>query len=61
MRNKLGVLQPGTATPALRCPLRMAVGPGAQMTKVAVLYTLRRGEEVVGEGRLKIKFGKVVG
>jgi hypothetical protein len=38
----------------------MAVGPGAQMRKVAVLYTLRRGEEVVGEGRLKIKFGKVV-
>ena len=30
------------------------------MRKVAVLYTLRRGDDVVGEGRLKIKFGKVV-
>jgi hypothetical protein len=38
----------------------MAVGPGAQKRKIAVLYTLRRGDEIVGEGRLKIKFGKVV-
>jgi hypothetical protein len=59
VRNKIGVLQPAAPTPALRCPIRMAVGPGAQMRKVAVLYTLRRGDEVIGEGRLKIKFGKV--
>jgi hypothetical protein len=38
----------------------MAVGPGAQKRKVAILYTLRRAGEIVGEGRLKIKFGKVV-
>ena len=47
-------------TPALRCPIRMAVGPGMQKRKIAVLYTLRRGDEVISEGRLKIKFGEVV-
>jgi len=60
VRNKIGVLEPGVPTPALKCPLRMAIGPGAQKRKVAILYTLRRADEIVGEGRLKIKFGKVV-
>jgi len=60
VRNKIGTLKPAVSTPALRCPIRMAVGPGAQRRKVAVLYTLRRGEEVIGEGRLKIKFGNVI-
>jgi hypothetical protein len=60
VRNKVGVLQPAEPTPALRCPIRIAVGPGAQKRKIAILYTLRRGDEVIGEGRLKIKFGKVV-
>lgn len=60
VRNKIGVLPPGTPTPALRCPIRMAVGPLAQMRKVAILYTLRRGDDVIGEGRVKIKFGRVV-
>jgi hypothetical protein len=60
VRNKIGVLEPAVPTPALKCPLRMAVGPGAQKRKVAILYTLRRGGEIVGEGRLKIMFGKVV-
>jgi hypothetical protein len=60
VRNKISVLAPAVPTPALNCPLRMAVGPGAQKRKIAVLYTLRRGDEIVGEGRLKIKFGKVV-
>ena len=60
VRNKIGVLQPAVPTPALKCPLRMAVGPGAQKRKMAILYTLRRGGEIVGEGRLKIMFGKVV-
>jgi len=60
VRNEIGVLQPAVTTPALKCPLRMAVGPGAQKRKMAVLYTLRRAGEIVGEGRLKIKFGKVV-
>ena len=59
VRNKIGVLQPAVPTPAFKCPLRMAVGPGAQKRKMAILYTLRRGGEIVGEGRLKIKFGKV--
>jgi len=60
VRNKIGVLEPAVPTPALKCPLRMAVGPGAQKRKMAILYTLRRADEIVGEGRLKIKFGKVV-
>ncbi len=60
VRNKIGVLQPGSPAPALRCPIRLAVGPAAQMRKVAVLYTLKRGDEDIGEGRLKIRFGKVV-
>jgi hypothetical protein len=37
----------------------MAVGPRAQMRKVAILYTLRRGDDVIDEGRVKIKFGRV--
>lgn len=61
VRSKIRVLQPATSTPALKCDLRLAVGPGAQMRKMAVLYTLRRGDEIIGEGRLKILFGKVVG
>lgn len=60
VRNKIGVLEPAVAKPALKSPLRMAVGPGAQKRKIAVLYTLRRAGEIVGEGRLKIMFGKVV-
>lgn len=59
VRSKIGVLQPAAATPALKCPIRVAVGPAAQKRKVAVLYTLRRGAEVIGEGRLKIMFGMV--
>jgi hypothetical protein len=60
VRNRIGMLQPGAPTPALKSPLRMAVGPGAQKRKMAILYTLRRGDEIVGEGRLKIMFGRVV-
>ena len=60
VRNKIGVLEPAVPTQAFKCPLRMAVGPGAQMTKMAILYTLRRAGEIVGEGLVKIKFGKVV-
>jgi hypothetical protein len=60
VRSRIGTLQPGNPMPAFKCPIRLAAGPGAQMRKMAVLYTLRRGEEVIGEGRLKIRFGKVV-
>jgi len=58
--NRIGVLAPAAPTSALRCPIRMAVGPGMQKRKIAILYTLRRGDEVISEGRLKIKFGEVV-
>jgi len=61
VRNKIGVLEPAAPTAALRCPIRMAVGPGMQKRKIAVLYTLRRADEVISEGRLKIRFGEVVG
>ena len=30
------------------------------MPLMAILYTLRRGDEVIDEGRVKIKFGRVV-
>lgn len=60
VRNRIGVLEPAVPTSALRCPIRMAVGPRMQKRKIAVLYTLRRGDEVISEGRLKIKFGEVV-
>ena len=61
VRNRIGVLEPAVPTPAFKCPIRMAVGPGAQRRKIAILYSLRRGDEIVGEGRLKIMLGKVVG
>jgi hypothetical protein len=60
VRSRIGALQPGVSAPAFKNPLRMALGPGAQRTKMAILYTLRRNGEIVGEGRLKIKFGTVV-
>ena len=60
VRNKIGKLDPAVRTPALRSALRMAVGPKMQRRKIAILYTLRRAGEVIGEGRLKIKFGNVV-
>jgi hypothetical protein len=59
VRSKIRMLEPAAPTPALKCALRMAVGPGAQKRKMAILCTLRRADEVIGEGRLKIKFGKV--
>jgi hypothetical protein len=60
VRNRIGKLEPAVPTPALRSPLRMAVGPKMQRRKIAILYTLRRADEVIAEGRLKIKFGNVV-
>ena len=60
VRSKIRELKPAIATPALKCPLRMAVGPRMQKRKIAILYTLRRADEVIAEGRLKIRFGKVV-
>jgi hypothetical protein len=59
VRNKIGVLEPAVPMPALRSPIRMAVRPGMRKRKIAILYTLRRGDEMISEGRLKIKFGEV--
>ena len=61
VRNTIGVLEPNSPVPALKCDLRMAVGPGMQNKKLAILYTLRRQDERIGQGRLKIRFGKVTG
>lgn len=59
VRNTLDVLEPDRSVPALRCPLRMAVGPAMQNKKLAILYTLRQQDINIGQGRLKIQFGKV--
>ena len=59
-RSNIGVLEPDRPVPALRCALRMAVGPAMENRKLAILYTLYRGEQNIGEGRLKIQFGRVV-
>jgi schlafen family protein len=61
VKNTIGELEPNSAVPALKCDLRMAVGPAMQNKKLAILYTLRRQEENIGQGRLKIRFGKVTG
>jgi hypothetical protein len=39
----------------------MAVGPAMQNKKLAILYTLWRKDEQIGQGRLKIRFGKITG
>ena len=59
VRNTIGVLEPNSPVPALKCDLRMAVGPAMQNKKLAILYTLRRQDQSIGQGRLKIRFGKV--
>jgi hypothetical protein len=37
----------------------MAVGPAMQNRKLAIRYTLRRQDEIIGQGRIKIRFGKI--
>lgn len=59
VRNTIGVLEPNSPVPALKCALRMAVGPDMQNRKLAILYTLRRQDQNIGQGRLKIQFGRV--
>jgi hypothetical protein len=61
VRSTIGILEPNSPVPALKCDLRMAVGPAMQNRKVAILYTLRRQDQSIGQGRLKIQFGKVTG
>ena len=59
VRNTIGVLAPDSPESALRCPLRMAVGPGMLGKKLAIHYTLRgKNKQEFGKGRLKIIFGK---
>ncbi len=60
VRGSLSSLSPDKPQSLFRCALRLAVGPGMQRRKLAILYTLTGpGEQKLGEGRLKIKFGKV--
>jgi hypothetical protein len=60
VRSAIGILEPGGPVPALTCALRMAVGPAMANKKLAILYTLYRQDQNIGEGRLKIQFGKVL-
>ena len=58
--SSLRTLSPDRPQPVFRCPLRLAVGPGMQKRKLAIIYKLTGpGEQDLGQGRLKIKFGKV--
>lgn len=59
VRSTIGVIAPNKPVPALKCALRMAVGPAMANKKLAILYTLYRKEQNIGEGRLKIQFGGV--
>ena len=59
VRNTIEVLEPGKPVPVLGCALRMAVGSAMQNRKLAIIYTLRRRDQSIGQGRLKIQFGKV--
>ena len=59
-RSTVRELVSGSPTPVFDCALRMAVGPGMQRRKLAVRYKLTgpHGQDF-GEGRLKVKFGRV--
>lgn len=60
VRGSIGDLAPGGPKQAFKCALRLAVGPGMQGRKVAILYTLRgQNRQSLGKGRLKIRFGEV--
>ncbi len=59
VRSTIGYLGAGEPTQAFRCALRLAVGPGMQGRKLAILYALRgKNDQSFGKGRLKIKFVK---
>lgn len=59
VRSTIGVLAPNKPVPALKCALRMVVGPAMASRKLAILYTLYRQDQNIGHGRLKIQFGGV--
>ena len=57
VRSTIGTLNPGNSAQAFKCPLRLAVGPGMNGRKLAIIYALRgQNDQTLGKGRLKIKF-----
>jgi len=60
VRNTIGVLEPDIPVAVLNSDLRMAVGPAMKKRKLAILYTLRRQDQSIAHGRLKIQFGDIV-
>ena len=61
VRSPIDTLPARATRQALKCPLRLAVKPGMQGRKLAINYTLRGpGDENLGSGRLKIRFGEVI-
>lgn len=60
-RSPIELLAARATQPALNCPIRLAVKPAMQGRKLAINYTLRGpGNENLGGGRLKVRFGQVV-
>lgn len=60
VRSAIASLAAGSTQPALRCPLRMAVGPGMQGRKLGIRYTLRGPNgRSLSKGNLKIRFGRI--
>jgi len=59
VRSSLGALAPTKSEQLFPCAVRMAVGPRMQGRKMAVHYTLRGpNDQMLGSGRLKLKFGQ---
>jgi len=60
VRSSIGLLSPNKPEQALQSALRLAVGPGMRRRKMAIRYKLRGPhDQSLGNGRLKIQFGKV--
>jgi hypothetical protein len=60
VRSEIGVLAGASTQAAMRCPLRMAVGPRMQGRKVGIRYTLRGpGGSALCKGALKLRFSEV--
>lgn len=59
VRGPIDHLAPENPKQAFKCALRLAVEPRMQGRKIAILYTLRGPDkQPLGEGRLKIQFGR---
>ena len=60
VRERIEVLDPAAPKRVFKSSVRMAVGPRMENRKLAILYSLHtKDKQRIGEGRLKIKFGKV--